>query len=137
MASHCYLVGSSGEMFVEYLVRHCAIKVDRNDPGSSKELAGLNGAYIPFQYKRMEVHILLYKYHHSVFYVIYKFWFQNVTMCSYCFFYYTCHSFRWRWGQFLLCSWEQLVKKVFFYWRLQFLKWRYYAGFILPTLRLS
>lgn len=55
MASHCYLVGSSGEMFVEYLVRHCAIKIDRNDPGSSKELAGMNGAYIPFQYKRMEV----------------------------------------------------------------------------------
>ncbi|XP_010546529.1 PREDICTED: protein SHOOT GRAVITROPISM 6 isoform X2 [Tarenaya hassleriana] len=25
MASHCYLIGSSGEMFVEYLVRHCAI----------------------------------------------------------------------------------------------------------------
>ncbi|XP_038883576.1 protein SHOOT GRAVITROPISM 6 isoform X2 [Benincasa hispida] len=55
MASHCYLVGSSGEMFVEYLVRHCAIKIDRNDLGNSKELAGLNGAYIPFQYKRMEV----------------------------------------------------------------------------------
>ncbi|XP_008462510.1 protein SHOOT GRAVITROPISM 6 isoform X1 [Cucumis melo] len=55
MASHCYLVGSSGEMFVEYLVRHCAIKVDRNDPGTSKELPGLNGGYIPFQYKRMEV----------------------------------------------------------------------------------
>ncbi|XP_022143882.1 protein SHOOT GRAVITROPISM 6 [Momordica charantia] len=58
MASHCYLVGSSGEMFVEYLVRHCAIKIeDRSDPGSSKELAGLNGAYVPFQYKRMEVKI--------------------------------------------------------------------------------
>ncbi|XP_020212119.1 protein SHOOT GRAVITROPISM 6 isoform X1 [Cajanus cajan] len=25
MASHCYLVGSSGELFIEYLVRHCAI----------------------------------------------------------------------------------------------------------------
>ncbi|KAK9158693.1 hypothetical protein Scep_005267 [Stephania cephalantha] len=25
MASHCYLVGPSGELFVEYLVRHCAI----------------------------------------------------------------------------------------------------------------
>ncbi|XP_022634964.1 protein SHOOT GRAVITROPISM 6 isoform X6 [Vigna radiata var. radiata] len=25
MASHCYLIGSSGELFIEYLVRHCAI----------------------------------------------------------------------------------------------------------------
>ncbi|MED6125911.1 Protein SHOOT GRAVITROPISM 6, partial [Stylosanthes scabra] len=25
MASHCYLVGSSGELFIEYLVRHCAL----------------------------------------------------------------------------------------------------------------
>lgn len=25
MASHCYLVGPSGELFVEYLVRHAAI----------------------------------------------------------------------------------------------------------------
>ncbi|KAF7818680.1 protein SHOOT GRAVITROPISM 6 isoform X1 [Senna tora] len=25
MASHCYLIGSSGELFVEYLVRHCAL----------------------------------------------------------------------------------------------------------------
>jgi hypothetical protein len=25
MASHCYLVGPSGELFVEYLVRHSAI----------------------------------------------------------------------------------------------------------------
>ncbi|XP_054824729.1 protein SHOOT GRAVITROPISM 6-like isoform X2 [Prosopis cineraria] len=29
MASHCYLVGSSGESFVEYLVRHCAL-TDQN-----------------------------------------------------------------------------------------------------------
>ncbi|KHN02293.1 HEAT repeat-containing protein 7A like [Glycine soja] len=29
MASHCYLVGSSGELFIEYLVRHCAI-TDQN-----------------------------------------------------------------------------------------------------------
>ncbi|KAL1317425.1 hypothetical protein AAHE18_15G132500 [Arachis hypogaea] len=25
MASHCYLVSSSGELFIEYLVRHCAL----------------------------------------------------------------------------------------------------------------
>lgn len=25
MASHCYLIGPSGELFVEYLVRHCAL----------------------------------------------------------------------------------------------------------------
>ncbi|QHO19996.1 Protein SHOOT GRAVITROPISM [Arachis hypogaea] len=25
MASHCYLVGSSGELFIEYLIRHCAL----------------------------------------------------------------------------------------------------------------
>ncbi|KAF7804391.1 protein SHOOT GRAVITROPISM 6 isoform X1 [Senna tora] len=29
MASHCFLVGSSGELFVEYLVRHCALR-DKN-----------------------------------------------------------------------------------------------------------
>lgn len=29
MASHCYLVGSSGELFIEYLVRHCAL-TDQN-----------------------------------------------------------------------------------------------------------
>lgn len=28
MASHCYLVGPSGELFVEYLVHHCAISDD-------------------------------------------------------------------------------------------------------------
>ncbi|XP_050910531.1 protein SHOOT GRAVITROPISM 6 isoform X7 [Lathyrus oleraceus] len=29
MASHCYLVGSSGELFIEYLTRHCAL-TDQN-----------------------------------------------------------------------------------------------------------
>ncbi|KAI9086376.1 hypothetical protein K1719_031830 [Acacia pycnantha] len=33
MASHCYLVGSSGELFVEYLVRHCAL-IDQNQSDS-------------------------------------------------------------------------------------------------------
>ncbi|XP_021677399.2 protein SHOOT GRAVITROPISM 6 isoform X1 [Hevea brasiliensis] len=41
MASHCYLVGPSGELFVEYLVRHCALSdVDRNDPENSKVKLG-------------------------------------------------------------------------------------------------
>ncbi|WCJ34428.1 ARM repeat superfamily protein [Euphorbia peplus] len=32
MASHCYLVGPSAELFVEYLVRHCALSdIDRSD----------------------------------------------------------------------------------------------------------
>ncbi|CAI0469322.1 unnamed protein product [Linum tenue] len=37
MASHCYFVGPSGEIFVEYLVRHCALsETERSDPGKSK-----------------------------------------------------------------------------------------------------
>ncbi|XP_015574858.1 protein SHOOT GRAVITROPISM 6 isoform X1 [Ricinus communis] len=37
MASHCYLVGPSGELFIEYLVRHCALSdLERNDPDNSK-----------------------------------------------------------------------------------------------------
>ncbi|OWM69676.1 hypothetical protein CDL15_Pgr025525 [Punica granatum] len=35
MASHCYLVGPSGELFVEYLVRHCAVSdLERDDAES-------------------------------------------------------------------------------------------------------
>ncbi|KDP29202.1 hypothetical protein JCGZ_16591 [Jatropha curcas] len=41
MASHCYLVGSSGELFIEYLVRHCALSdLDSNDPENSKVKSG-------------------------------------------------------------------------------------------------
>ncbi|KAI4319538.1 hypothetical protein MLD38_033124 [Melastoma candidum] len=37
MASHCYLVGPSGELFVEYLVSHCALpNQERNDLVTSK-----------------------------------------------------------------------------------------------------
>lgn len=37
MASHCYLTGPSGELFVEYLVRHCALSDrDQYDHESSK-----------------------------------------------------------------------------------------------------
>lgn len=50
MASHCYLVGPSGELFVEYLVRHCALSDQEiNDPGNPKDR--------PFRYKRLEVYI--------------------------------------------------------------------------------
>ncbi|TQE07856.1 hypothetical protein C1H46_006505 [Malus baccata] len=56
MASHCYLIGPSGELFVEYLVRHCALTdKDRSDFERSKDASG--NPYIPFQYKRSEVKI--------------------------------------------------------------------------------
>ncbi|KAF8005603.1 hypothetical protein BT93_K0021 [Corymbia citriodora subsp. variegata] len=48
MASHCYLVGPSEELFVEYLVRHCALSDhERTDPESLKEI----------QNRRLEVKI--------------------------------------------------------------------------------
>ncbi|KAK9124088.1 hypothetical protein Sjap_013690 [Stephania japonica] len=37
MASHCYLVGPSGELFVEYLVRHCAISDEELESAKEKE----------------------------------------------------------------------------------------------------
>ncbi|PQQ19778.1 protein SHOOT GRAVITROPISM 6 [Prunus yedoensis var. nudiflora] len=56
MASHCYLIGPSGELFVEYLVRHCALTdKDSNDLERSKDASG--NPYIPLQYKRLEVKI--------------------------------------------------------------------------------
>lgn len=59
MASHCYLIGPSGELFVEYLVRHCALTdKDRSDFVRSKDASG--NPYIPFQYKRSEVRIWFY-----------------------------------------------------------------------------
>ncbi|KAF7147161.1 hypothetical protein RHSIM_Rhsim03G0088500 [Rhododendron simsii] len=58
MASHCYLVGPFGELFVEYLVRHCAISdKDRNDLESSKEAVRPAGTYYVLPYKRYEVKI--------------------------------------------------------------------------------
>ncbi|KAJ4833816.1 Protein SHOOT GRAVITROPISM 6 [Turnera subulata] len=45
MASHCYFVGSSGELFVEYLVRNCALPdQDRHEPENSKI-----GAFCPIK----------------------------------------------------------------------------------------
>ncbi|KAF3441780.1 hypothetical protein FNV43_RR15695 [Rhamnella rubrinervis] len=56
MASHCYLVGPSGELFVEYLVRNCALTdQDRSNLGMSKEVSASGNTYVPFQYKRFEV----------------------------------------------------------------------------------
>ncbi|KAG2285444.1 hypothetical protein Bca52824_045048 [Brassica carinata] len=39
MASHCYLVGPSGELFVEYLVRHCAIGEIDNLKGKGEPIS--------------------------------------------------------------------------------------------------
>ncbi|XP_072987438.1 protein SHOOT GRAVITROPISM 6 isoform X1 [Typha latifolia] len=53
MASHCYLSGPSGELVVEYLVRHCATSDEEvGDFKISKEIAWRTG---PFQYKKLEV----------------------------------------------------------------------------------
>ncbi|KAG5556798.1 hypothetical protein RHGRI_007155 [Rhododendron griersonianum] len=58
MASHCYLVGPFGELFVEYLVRHCAISdKDRNGLESSKEAVRPAGTYYVLPYRRYEVKI--------------------------------------------------------------------------------
>ncbi|PON31771.1 Coatomer beta subunit [Parasponia andersonii] len=58
MASHCYLVGPSGELFVEYLVRHCALTdQDRSDLQRSKEVSASGKAYVPLQHTRVEVKI--------------------------------------------------------------------------------
>ncbi|KAF9599000.1 hypothetical protein IFM89_033345 [Coptis chinensis] len=47
MASHCYLVGPSGELFVEYLVRHCAISDDElKGFDSSKEVSRMSSSSI-------------------------------------------------------------------------------------------
>lgn len=54
MASHCYLLGHSGELFVEYLVRHCAISDEEiKDFERSKDIFRTSG----FQNKKLEVKI--------------------------------------------------------------------------------
>ncbi|PSS04621.1 Protein SHOOT GRAVITROPISM like [Actinidia chinensis var. chinensis] len=58
MASHCYLAGPFGELFVEYLVRHCAISdLGKNDLESSKEAFRSTGTYYVLPYRRYEVKI--------------------------------------------------------------------------------
>lgn len=56
MASHCYLVGPPGELFVEYLVRHCALPEQEKD-NSSKEFTKPSNSYSSFGYRRFEVKI--------------------------------------------------------------------------------
>ncbi|KAH0739522.1 hypothetical protein KY290_038227 [Solanum tuberosum] len=56
MASHCYLVGPSGELFIEYLVRHSAMfGLHRDDTERSRELNSSPGGYYPFVYKKVEM----------------------------------------------------------------------------------
>ncbi|GAB4833550.1 Protein SHOOT GRAVITROPISM 6 [Ancistrocladus abbreviatus] len=58
MASHCYLVGPSGELFVEYLVRHCALPdQEKKNLETSKEMSRSSSSYYPFAYRRFEVKI--------------------------------------------------------------------------------
>ncbi|XP_042014452.1 protein SHOOT GRAVITROPISM 6-like isoform X1 [Salvia splendens] len=58
MASHCYLVGPVGELFVEYLVRHCAVTdLNGSDTESSKDFIKSTGSFNPFMYKKSEVKI--------------------------------------------------------------------------------
>lgn len=51
MASHCYLIGPSGELFVEYLVRHCAL------PNQEKQQLHSSSNYHNLTYRRFEVKI--------------------------------------------------------------------------------
>ncbi|KAH9723098.1 protein SHOOT GRAVITROPISM 6 [Citrus sinensis] len=45
MASHCYLIGPSGELFVEYLVRHCALSDQKKYVNESSKVK--IGAFCP------------------------------------------------------------------------------------------
>ncbi|KAJ8532794.1 hypothetical protein K7X08_015683 [Anisodus acutangulus] len=56
MASHCYLVGPSGELFIEYLVRHSTMfGLYRDDTERSRELNSSPGGYYLFVYKKVEM----------------------------------------------------------------------------------
>ncbi|KAL4592110.1 hypothetical protein LXL04_005094 [Taraxacum kok-saghyz] len=58
MASHCYLVGPSGELFVEYLVRHCAMSDQEiDDLVSLRDPFRPSNLYYSFQQRRSEVKI--------------------------------------------------------------------------------
>ncbi|XP_047333371.1 protein SHOOT GRAVITROPISM 6 isoform X2 [Impatiens glandulifera] len=58
MASNCYLMGTSGELFVEYLVRHSAMSnEERNDAGNSKQVYKSTGPSYGLSSKRYEVKI--------------------------------------------------------------------------------
>ncbi|XP_071910612.1 protein SHOOT GRAVITROPISM 6 isoform X6 [Coffea arabica] len=51
MASHCYLIGQPGELFVEFLVRNCSIE----DAVNPKEVVRRSGTHYAFPYKKLEV----------------------------------------------------------------------------------
>lgn len=53
MASHCYFTGPSAEMFIEFLVRHCAVSDEEvKDFKNTKEVISKSG---PFHYKKTKV----------------------------------------------------------------------------------
>ncbi|XP_031501558.1 protein SHOOT GRAVITROPISM 6 isoform X2 [Nymphaea colorata] len=54
MASHCYVDGSCGELFVEFLVRHSAITDEEIKHYDSSRVVQKT---VPFQYKTLEVNI--------------------------------------------------------------------------------
>ncbi|XP_048503893.1 protein SHOOT GRAVITROPISM 6 isoform X2 [Beta vulgaris subsp. vulgaris] len=51
MASHCYLIGSSGELFVEYLVRHCAL------PDREEHQLESSSSFHALTYRRFEAKV--------------------------------------------------------------------------------
>ncbi|GMH09863.1 hypothetical protein Nepgr_011704 [Nepenthes gracilis] len=56
MASNCYLVGLSGELFVEFLVRHCALPdQEKSHLENLKETSRSSNTYYPLAYRRFEV----------------------------------------------------------------------------------
>lgn len=57
MASHCYLFGPAGELFVEYLVRNCSISDEEISVfENSRESAKSSGGFQRLQYKKLEVY---------------------------------------------------------------------------------
>lgn len=53
MASHCYLIGHSGEMLVEFLVRHCGLSDQEMVESKS------SNAHYSFLPKKSEVRLML------------------------------------------------------------------------------
>ncbi|GAA0143741.1 hypothetical protein LIER_04351 [Lithospermum erythrorhizon] len=57
MASHCYLVGPSGELFIEYLVHNSALS-DMETLDNSKGSFYSSTGYYPFPNKKVEVNVV-------------------------------------------------------------------------------
>ncbi|KMZ62901.1 HEAT repeat-containing protein 7A, partial [Zostera marina] len=56
MASHCYLTGSSGELFIEYLISHCALSDEEiNGFKMSNKVIRKTGSFQPFQFKKPKI----------------------------------------------------------------------------------